>query len=549
MLNQRDRMERLRAEYETLQGRVAELPCRIAFNDLQSVPYVERYFVTFSVSSIDNQRVGMQEEYNISIELLESFPQMPPTVYVLPNGLYQVTDNATGSCEIKIPNWNPEKTLLEVLAYIDEYLHAMLCAKKVEVTHSTSTPQAQGNKQDSGGDLGSRGQKISVLNVEDDSRPVTVCSVYRVETDNCIRSKQYGFLKRSDTRLFIESEACRQIFDFIGWGKRTATNRVEQAALMYGRLCEAKSLFSIKRWGEVYGIIPIRSECASEVSVNIAASDWAYASQQLDELNLERTAQGEEEYVIIGWMHTHPNTLEVSFSSLDVSLQKRIMNNDNLFGVVMNPHRRIFACYADADSKCCRAVLVTDQQLREEYCFDDTCTLNQSGQKTDGTTDTPVLQLKAMHKRVPTGSIRPTMYDVQVSSLGNSFVNIQERSSGSISLADCRHIASTIKEMHKGDSVAAIVIYYNTGELKPVAFIPANFIPEARRNIRQKKGYYLFSVVPRLPTEEELIYVNHSWGLWPERTLMSSYLTFENTIYFCDNPNDPQVCILFDSSR
>lgn len=57
---------------------------------------------------------------------------------------------------------------------------------------------------------------------------------------------------------------------------------------------------------------------------------------------------------VIGWFHTHPNSLDVFMSRTDMDTQRNFFNQDWHFSVVLNPHRRLIACFNSMDANICR---------------------------------------------------------------------------------------------------------------------------------------------------------------------------------------------------
>jgi len=213
-------------------------------------------------------------------------------------------------------------------------------------------------------------KKLQVLDIDEDIRTVTHRdSRRRADTDVC-SSLTGKHMPAGDPQLFVEPEAVEAILTFTGWGGVTNENRVEQAALMYGRLCECPaSAGSITRWGEVCGIIPAMVENATPVSIEIPAAEWNRMESELDRLNVEAEAAGRETFVKLGWLHTHPFQLDPYFSMVDVELQRRLMNNPELFGLVVNPHRQIFACYNSTDPRPCHGVFMLNDELTRRWDF------------------------------------------------------------------------------------------------------------------------------------------------------------------------------------
>ena len=208
-----------------------------------------------------------------------------------------------------------------------------------------------------------------------------------------------GMPQDMPVRLFFLPEAVEQLFRFICWDERQARNRVEQAGILYGmtyRLpalpeaapaaCDAadeaappgepesappgeqeacRPLPPGFTWSVVHGVIPAQAGNSTPVRVSIAADEWQRMAVTLDQLNRERAQRGEGELQQVGWFHTHPGRLDPFYSDLDVTLQRVQADNEDRYGAVFNPHRRIFMVYSGPDSRPERgALLLTREQVQ-----------------------------------------------------------------------------------------------------------------------------------------------------------------------------------------
>jgi len=65
---------------------------------------------------------------------------------------------------------------------------------------------------------------------------------------------------------------------------------------------------------------------------------------------------------IIGWYHTHPNTLDVFMSGTDQNTQSRLFGNDWQFAIVLNPQKRIWCAFYGSHSTECQGYIIDNEE-------------------------------------------------------------------------------------------------------------------------------------------------------------------------------------------
>jgi len=166
---------------------------------------------------------------------------------------------------------------------------------------------------------------------------------------------QYNVLEKSSSklihtthRLLFVKESIKKIQEHIGWGILNLNfNRVEQGGILIGEVYinpENKQIYGIVR-----DSVPARSAQGTGVYLQIGHDSWKemfdYVDQKLDESN--------SNLQIIGWYHTHPNSLSVFMSGTDQATQRRMFANEWQFAVVLNPHHKKWKVFYGIESKEC----------------------------------------------------------------------------------------------------------------------------------------------------------------------------------------------------
>jgi len=144
--------------------------------------------------------------------------------------------------------------------------------------------------------------------------------------------------------LFISECAEKGIKKHIAWGKTTKTNMCEQGGILVGRpFLVGESVLGIAEY-----VIPAEIKRASSAYLEMGTETWTKMLDIYDE------HYKEDGLYIIGWFHTHPNSLPVFMSSTDMGTQRTFFNQDWHFSIVLNPHRHLIACFNSAKADKCK---------------------------------------------------------------------------------------------------------------------------------------------------------------------------------------------------
>jgi proteasome lid subunit RPN8/RPN11 len=164
--------------------------------------------------------------------------------------------------------------------------------------------------------------------------------------------------------LYLTNKAKEQIFNHIGWGRRTERNLVEQGGILLGHV------FRNENEELTYGIVEVAIAGslakASSASLELTHETWKEMLDSVDEI-LNQNPQ--ENLQVIGWYHTHPNNLSVFMSGTDQSTQRRLFFHDWQFAIVINPHKRIWRAFYGMNADECRGFVIEGIQDSESDYF------------------------------------------------------------------------------------------------------------------------------------------------------------------------------------
>lgn len=150
--------------------------------------------------------------------------------------------------------------------------------------------------------------------------------------------------------FYVTMSAFRTIGGHIAWGTHTRENVVEQGGILMGHA------YRNPNSGVVYAIaeqaVSGRLARGTAGYLEITHETW---KEMLD--NVDRMQTGLQ---LIGWYHTHPNSLDVFMSGTDRSTQRRLFGNDWQFAIVLNPHKQIWRSFYGSDSRECRGYVLSD---------------------------------------------------------------------------------------------------------------------------------------------------------------------------------------------
>lgn len=149
-------------------------------------------------------------------------------------------------------------------------------------------------------------------------------------------------------KLYINNSSQKLIFNHIGWGKTTLKNTVEQGGILLGNTYIDKE--TGVQFGLVEEVVCGYSGRGSTGYLDMGHDVW---KEMLDEVDELLALYDEVPLQIIGWYHTHPNSLPVFMSGTDRNTQKFMFGNEWQYAIVLNPHKKIWrAFYGDSSMEC-----------------------------------------------------------------------------------------------------------------------------------------------------------------------------------------------------
>ena len=144
-------------------------------------------------------------------------------------------------------------------------------------------------------------------------------------------------------KFYISALAWSQITQHIAWGQTTSFNTVEQGGLLLGQVYRDED----KRI--LYGL-------AEEAVVgDLAKGTPAYLRMDFETWKkmIDEIDEKDQSTQVIGWYHTHPNSLDVFMSGTDMRTQRRMFSLEWQFAIVINPHRQIWRAFRGANAEKC----------------------------------------------------------------------------------------------------------------------------------------------------------------------------------------------------
>lgn len=154
--------------------------------------------------------------------------------------------------------------------------------------------------------------------------------------------------------IYIDSNARKEVLNHIEWGNLTSkNNRIEQGGILLGDVYVDTELGIT--YGVVWKSIPADYTEGSPISLEMSHESWKKMIDEIDTYHLSPNGSPPQ---IIGWYHTHPNTLDVFMSSTDLATQQRLFGYDWQFAIVLNPHKKIWRAFHGADAKSCKGFFI-----------------------------------------------------------------------------------------------------------------------------------------------------------------------------------------------
>lgn len=158
-----------------------------------------------------------------------------------------------------------------------------------------------------------------------------------------------------ERQIYIKPNAFRLIKEHIGWDRIRTENCVEQGGILTGKAYTTDD-------GIIYSVVD------NAIPATMAQGSSAYLEMNhetwVDMLNKACSADDKYEnssITVVGWYHTHPNTLDVFMSGTDIATQKRLFSHDWQFALVFNPHKRIWKAYSGEDVVECAGYVIANR--------------------------------------------------------------------------------------------------------------------------------------------------------------------------------------------
>jgi proteasome lid subunit RPN8/RPN11 len=163
--------------------------------------------------------------------------------------------------------------------------------------------------------------------------------------------------------IYIKKTAFETIMHHIGWNSvgETSYNIVEQGGILLGKTFIDHD--TNITYGVVEQAIAGKSAKGTSAYLEMTHETWKEMFDKADKL-LEQSGS---EFQIIGWYHTHPNTLDVFMSGTDQATQSRLFGNDWQFAIVLNPQRRIWRAFYGSHSKECKGYIIENEYQNPEH--------------------------------------------------------------------------------------------------------------------------------------------------------------------------------------
>lgn len=151
--------------------------------------------------------------------------------------------------------------------------------------------------------------------------------------------------------LIIGKHTFKKLKYSLDWGIRTKRNQVEQGGVLLGHIAYYNN--------EIYCFVDdflLADTTGNSVFVEFTSEMWTTMQSKLTKLN--ETLDRNEQLVIVGWFHTHPNGLAVFMSGTDMTTQKLNFSQKWQASLVMNPHTNKYRVFFGARATEGKVVLL-----------------------------------------------------------------------------------------------------------------------------------------------------------------------------------------------
>ena len=163
-----------------------------------------------------------------------------------------------------------------------------------------------------------------------------------------LRGIKFSYGSSSDKMVVFTPFASDELYSLFHWGQRHPANLCEQLAAAIG-CCEGRIQY-------VNGLIPLplRNRSENTAFFTDALHQYALSELELWNKNLAKTDtmlfENTKSLSLLGYLHSHPGSLQVKMSQSDIELHHRMRNvvSSNYFTGILNPHTRDLGIYIDS---------------------------------------------------------------------------------------------------------------------------------------------------------------------------------------------------------
>lgn len=163
-----------------------------------------------------------------------------------------------------------------------------------------------------------------------------------------LRGIKFSYGSSSDKMVVFTPFASDELYSLFHWGQRHPANLCEQLAAAIG-CCEGRIQY-------VNGLIPLplRNRSENTAFFTDALHQYALSELELWNKNLAKTDTmlfgNTKSLSLLGYLHSHPGSLQVKMSQSDIELHHRMRNvaSSNYFTGILNPHTKDLGIYIDS---------------------------------------------------------------------------------------------------------------------------------------------------------------------------------------------------------
>ena len=195
----------------------------------------------------------------------------------------------------------------------------------------------------------SKPKKFSIKKIEGEIKEKLIKPL---PEDQCHRISTEELHGRNADQVVFSKAALSDVIEHIEFGEKTKKNVVEQGGIYIGKPCV---LASGERLGYVEAAIAAPNTRGTSTYVEFNHDTWRYFLSTFE----DRKEQGEYDAddVILGWYHTHPNSLGVFMSGTDMGTQREQFYRPWNSAIVINPHRKFIAGFYGKDATPAEVIL------------------------------------------------------------------------------------------------------------------------------------------------------------------------------------------------